>query len=62
MEQNFKSAALSEIREGHSPFRAAKVLELQGHRGKETANNQTPLLPTLENQGQALSGREHRLN
>lgn len=39
MEQNLKSAALTEIREGHSPFRAAKVLELQGHREKERANN-----------------------
>lgn len=41
MEQNFKSAALTEIREGHSPFRAAKVLELavRGHRGTQRKGN-----------------------
>lgn len=61
MEQSFKSAALTEIRRAILPlFRAAKVLELQGHREKERANNWTPYFQTLENQEQALSGREHR--
>lgn len=60
MEQSFKSAALTEIREGHSPVGQLKSLSCRDTEKRKELIIGLLYFQTLENQEQALSGREHR--